>query len=83
MDAQQKQHAENQGKLDKLLELSIKQKEWNENMEKKINPMFLVFSNIKNFNSVTVLILKALILLGSAMVAVAGGWKLIKFVFKN
>lgn len=83
MDAQQKQHAENQGKLDKLLELSIKQKEWNENMEKKINPMFLVFSNIKNFNSVTVLILKALILLGSAMVAVAGGWELIKSVFKN
>jgi hypothetical protein len=78
MDDQQKQHLENQKKLDELLALSKKQDERMDTMEQKINPMYLVFSNIQNFNSVFVWILKALILFGAALGVLYGAVKWLK-----
>ena len=80
---QEDQHEENQRKLDKLLQLSQKQLEWNESIEQKINPMYKVFSNLQSTNSILASILKALILLGSAMVAIGGAWEIIKAFFKH
>lgn len=78
MDEQYRQHLENQQKLNELLALSKKQDERMDAMEKKVDPIYTVFSNVKNFNSVTIWILKALILLGTAMGLVYGAIKWIK-----
>ena len=77
---QEDQHEENQRKLDKLLQLSQKQLEWNEAIEKKINPMYQVFNNLKSTNSVLVFAFKGLILLGAAM---AAGVEIFKLIFKK
>jgi hypothetical protein len=82
-DLQQKQHIENQRKLDELLQLSKTQDKRMDAMEKKIDPMYLIFSNIRSANSVLIWILKALILLGTAIAAVGGIYEGIKWVFRN
>lgn len=78
MDVQQKQHAENQRKLDELLSLSKKQDERMNTLEKKTNQMYTLFQNLNSTSSVMIFMLKGIILVGTAVGIIYGLLKWIK-----
>lgn len=56
----------------------MEEEKFKDEIRKKLNPMFDVFSSVKNFNGVTVWILKSLILFGAGLGVMYGAIKWFK-----